>query len=96
MSAGAYRCDLLPRQLPTRLRYGNSARHFDKIRTYALLRLALVMAKRHHRSRAWGWSVVCFQVPNQLGLVDLNGTVVAPRPFTPWRERSNAGGERRR
>jgi RNA-directed DNA polymerase len=77
-------------------RYGNSARHFDKIRTYALLRLALVMAKRHHRSRAWGWSVVCFQVPNQLGLIDLNGTVVAPRPFKPWRERSNAGGERRR
>ena len=34
-------------------RYGNSARHFDKIRSYALLRLALVVAKRHHRSRAW-------------------------------------------
>jgi RNA-directed DNA polymerase len=66
-------------------RYGNSARHFDKIRSYALLRLALVMAKRHYRSRAWGWSVVCFQVPNQLGLIDLNGTVVAPRPFKPWR-----------
>jgi len=77
-------------------RYGNSARHFDKIRDYALLRLALVMAKRHHRSRAWGWSVVCFQAPDQLGLVDLNGTVVAPRPFKPWREGSNAGGERRR
>src|SRR5919108_689960 len=29
-------------------RYGNSARHFDKIRSYALLRLALVVAKRHH------------------------------------------------
>ena len=77
-------------------RYGNSARHFDKIRTYALLRLALVMAKRHHRPRAWGWSVVCFQVPNQLGLINLNGIVVAPRPSKPWRERSNAGGERRR
>ena len=77
-------------------RYGNSARHFDKIRSYALLRLALVVAKRHHRSRAWGWSRVCFQVPDQLGLIDLNGIVVAPRPFKPWRERSNAGGERRR
>ena len=77
-------------------RYGNSARHFDKIRSYALLRLALVVAKRHHRSRAWGWSRVCFQIPNQLGLIDLNGTVVAPRPSKPWRERPNAGGERRR
>jgi hypothetical protein len=77
-------------------RYGNSARHFDKIRSYALLRLVLVVAKRHHRSRAWGWSVACFQRPDQLGLIDLNGTVVAPRPFKPWRERSNAGGERRR
>ena len=35
-------------------RYGNSARHFDKLRSYALLRLALVVAKRHHRFRAWG------------------------------------------
>ena len=43
-----------------------------------------------------GWSRVCFQVPDQFGLIDLNGTVVAPRPFKPWRERSNAGGERRR
>ena len=77
-------------------RYGNSARHFDKIRSYALLRLALVVAKRHHRSRAWGWSRVCFQIPSQLGLISLNGIVVAPRPSKPWRERSNAGGERRR
>jgi RNA-directed DNA polymerase len=77
-------------------RYGNSARRFDKIRSYALLRLALVVAKRHHRSRARGWSRVCFQIPNQLGLISLNGIVVAPRPFKPWRERSNAGGERRR
>jgi len=40
-------------------RYGNSARHFDKIRSYALLRLVLVVAKRHHRSRAWAgrWPV---------------------------------------
>ena len=37
-------------------RYGNSADHFDKIMSYALLRLVLVVAKRHHRPRAWGWS----------------------------------------
>ncbi len=77
-------------------RYGNSARHFEKIRSYALMRLALVVAKRHRRSRAFGWSVVAFQSPNQLGLIDLNGTVVAPRPNRPWREKPNAGGERRR
>jgi RNA-directed DNA polymerase len=57
-----------------------SARHFDKIRNHALERLALVIAKRHHRSRAYGWSVVAFQSPNQLGLVDLNG--IGRRPQT--------------
>jgi RNA-directed DNA polymerase len=66
-------------------RYGNSARHLEKIRSYALMRLALVVAKRQHRSRAYGWSVVAFQSPNQLGLIGLNGIVVAPRPFRPWR-----------
>jgi RNA-directed DNA polymerase len=77
-------------------RYGNSAHHFDKVREYALERLALVVAKRHHRSRAFGWSVVAFQSSNQLGLIDLNGIVVAPRPGRDWRGRPNAGGERRR
>jgi len=77
-------------------RYGNSAHHFDKIREHALERLALVIAKRHHRSRAFGWSVVAFQSHNQLGLIDLNGIVVAPRPNRVWRRTPNAGGERRR
>ena len=77
-------------------RYGNSARHFDKIRNYALMRLAGVVAKRHHRPRAYGWSVVAFQSPDQFGLIRLDGTVVAPRPHRPWREKSNAHGERRR
>ncbi len=77
-------------------RYGNSAHHFDKIREHALERLALVIAKRHHGSRAFGWSVVAFQSPNQLGLITLNGIVVAPRPGRDWRGRPNAGGERRR
>jgi RNA-directed DNA polymerase len=66
-------------------RYGNSARCFDKIRDYALMRLALVVAKRHKRSRGYGWSVVAFQSPDQLGLIDLNGIVVAPRPLRSWR-----------
>ena len=77
-------------------RYGNSAHHFDKVRNHAMERLALQVAKRHHRTRLYGWSVVAFQSPNQLGLIDLNGIVVAPRPFRAWRGRPNANGERRR
>ena len=77
-------------------RYGNSTRHFEKIRSYALMRLAGVIAKRHHRSRAFGRSVLFYQSPNQLGLITLNGVVVAPRPFRDWRGKPNAGGERRR
>ena len=30
------------------------------------------------------------------GLINLNGTVIAPRADKPWREKPNAGGERRR
>ena len=77
-------------------RYGNSTRHFEKARNHALERLALQVAKRHHRSRHYGWSVVAFQPPNQLGLITLSGTVIAPRPNRDWRGRPNAAGERRR
>jgi RNA-directed DNA polymerase len=77
-------------------RYGNSARHFKKVQEHAMERLALQVAKRHHRSRKFGWSVVAFQSPNRMGLIDLAGIVVAPRPFRDWRGRPNAGGERRR
>ena len=77
-------------------RFGNSAQHFDKIISYARMRLVLVVSKRHKRSRAWGRSVVFFQSPNHLGLIRLDGTVAAPRPFRAWRGTPNAGGERRR
>jgi len=77
-------------------RYGNSTRHFDKIKGYMRMRLALVISKRHKRSRAFGRSVVFFQSPNHLGLVGLDGIVAAPRPFRAWRVTPNAGGERRR
>jgi len=77
-------------------RFGNSAARFEKIRSYARMRLALFIAKRHRRSRGFGWSVVAYQSPNQLGLVALSGIVVDPRPFRAWRARPNAGGERRR
>jgi RNA-directed DNA polymerase len=77
-------------------RFGNSAARFEKIRSYARMRLALFLSKRHRRSRAFGWSVVTYQSPNQLGLITLSGIVVDPRPFRDWRARPNAGGERRR
>ncbi len=77
-------------------RFGNSAARFEKIRSYARMRLALFVAKRSRRSRDFGWSVVAFQSPDQLGLITLSGIVVDPRPFRDWRARPNAGGERRR
>jgi group II intron reverse transcriptase/maturase len=66
-------------------RYGNSARHFDAISDYAARRVASHVAKRHKRTRGYGWSVLAFQSPDRLGLIDLNGTVVAPRPYRAWR-----------
>jgi group II intron reverse transcriptase/maturase len=77
-------------------RYGNSADQFDKINRYARMRMAIFIAKRHRRSRRFGWYVVAYASPNQLGLINLHGTVAAPRPFKAWRERPNAGGQRRR
>jgi group II intron reverse transcriptase/maturase len=77
-------------------RYGNSARHFDKIMGYARMRVAGVIAKRHRRSRGFGWMVITYLSPDYVGLINLDGTVVAPRPFRAWRGRTNAGGERRR
>ncbi len=65
-------------------RYGNSAHAFDKIRRYALMRLALFLAKRHQRGRAWGFAQI-YRSPNDLGLVSLTGIVVAPRPNRAWR-----------
>ena len=66
-------------------RYGNSARQFDKIDHYALDRLARFIAKRHKRGRGYGLKVVIYQSPNRLGLISLDGTIVAPRPNRPWR-----------
>jgi len=77
-------------------RYGNSARSFDKIGTYALERLSLFVAKRHRKPRSFGWLMVAYESPNRMALINLNGRVVAPRPNRPWREKPNAGGEGRR
>jgi RNA-directed DNA polymerase len=68
-------------------RYGNSARQFNLIQTHAHNRLALFVAKRHGRSRAYGWRAVTYVSPNRMGLISLSGTVVAPRPHRAWRGR---------
>ena len=77
-------------------RYGNSAARFEKIRSYARMRLALFIAKRARRSRKFGWAVLACRPPDQLGLITLSGIVVAPYPFKDWRVKPNAAGERRR
>lgn len=64
--------------------------------TYASLRLARFMAIRHQRPWRFGSVMVIHRSPDRLGLIDLNGIVVAPRPFKPWREKPNAGGQGRR
>ena len=48
-------------------RYGNSAVRFEKIMQYVWIRVALVIAKRHKRSRASGWNVWPFHSPDHLG-----------------------------
>ena len=65
-------------------RYGNSAAAFDKITFHAFVRLADFVAKRHKRSGRYGWWAV-HQSPDRMGLIDLAGTIVAPRPNRPWR-----------
>ena len=53
------------------------------------MRLALLISKRLRRSRPFGWPVVTFQSPDQLGLITRSGIVVDPRPFRDWRGRPN-------
>jgi group II intron reverse transcriptase/maturase len=77
-------------------RYGNSARQLLRVRNHATERLALFVARRHRRARGYGWHAVLYRAPDRFGLVNLNGSVVAPRPNRPWREKPNAGGEGRR
>ena len=65
-------------------RYGNSAHAFDKITLHALVRLAGFVAKRHKRKAGTGGGSIP-GLPDRLGLINLNGTVVAPRPNRAWR-----------
>ena len=77
-------------------RYGHSAQRLSKIRRYAQWRLAQFMRRRHCRSMAFGWQVLLNSRPIALGLISLYGITVAPRAGKSWREKPNAGGERRR
>ena len=77
-------------------KYGHSAKSFSKIRLYVRMRIALFISRRHRRSRHFGWWALLSFTPNEFGLIDLYGIVVSPRAGKPWRERPNAGGERRR
>jgi RNA-directed DNA polymerase len=77
-------------------RYGHSAIRLDKIQQHATDRLALFIGKRHKRGRGFGLSVVAYKSVDRCGLWSLNGIVIAPRANKPWREKPNAGGERRR
>ncbi len=65
-------------------RYGNSTVQFDQIIRHADTRLALWVAKRHQQHRRYGWQTLAAS-QNRLGLISLNGTIVAPRPNRPWR-----------
>jgi Group II intron, maturase-specific domain len=77
-------------------KYGHSAERFSKIRSYTRMRVALFISRRHRRSQHFGrWALLHF-TPNEFGLIGLYGIVVSPKAGKPWRERPNAGGERRR
>jgi RNA-directed DNA polymerase len=74
-------------------RYGNSALVLGQIRNYALSRVALFLSKRGKRRRSWNWGMrQVLGSPTHLGLINLDGTVVPPRPFRVRRART----ERRR
>jgi hypothetical protein len=60
------------------------------------MRIALFISKRHRRSRHFGMWALLNHTPNEYGLISLYGIVVSPRAGKPWREKPNAGGERRR
>jgi group II intron reverse transcriptase/maturase len=76
--------------------YGHSAERLSKIRQYARTRIALWLSKRYRRSRHFGWWALLSFTPNEFGLIRLYGIVVQPRAGKPWRDKPNAGGQRRR
>jgi hypothetical protein len=67
-------------------RYGNSAPHFDAITAYAFNRLAVFVGKRRQHGRDYGRRLI--QGSERVGLISLDGCVIAPDPTGP-------GGDRR-
>ena len=66
-------------------RFGNSAARFDKISELRADAAGRCSSASATAGLAFGWSVVAFQSPDQLGLITLSGIVVDPRPFRDWR-----------
>jgi hypothetical protein len=60
------------------------------------MRLSLFVSKKHRRSRNLGWRALLVWTPDEFCLISLYGITVAPRAGKPWRDKPNAGGERRR
>jgi len=75
-------------------RYGHSARRFGKIQQHAQDRLALFIGKRHKRGRGFGMSVLADRSTDKCGQPERNRH--RTQGHQPWREKPNAGGERRR
>jgi hypothetical protein len=73
---------------------GRSTQRLSKIRQSARMRLALVVSKKHRRSRSFGWRALVALSPDEFGLISLYGVTVAPRAGKPWRDKPNADGER--
>ena len=59
------------------------------------MRLALFIAKRHKRGRAWGFAQV-YRPPGALGLISLNGIVVSTQAQPGLAGPGNTAGEGRR
>jgi group II intron reverse transcriptase/maturase len=71
-------------------RFGHSARDLDRIRSFAVRRLAHYVGYRHKQGFRGGWHRVVHASPDCMGIISLNGFVVAPRANKPWREKPNA------
>ena len=69
-------------------RYGNTARQFTRITGYAAMRVLLWLAKRERLRRRRQYRP--FPLADRLGLLTLDGWVVAPRPNRSWRVKPNA------
>lgn len=67
-------------------RFGTSTRNFDKIGSYARMRMAGFLAKRHRRSRGFGWSSLpraagTWPVPPPVGrTASRSASAVTPAP----------------